>query len=154
MSLPKLMLPDEVAEYLEVTTATLDRWRSTGIGPNYVKVGGSIRYPETALAEYLNSQLQLPTEAQKMQAALLEGRAGVREVQKQRTADMQALDAEDRNVTQANTVAGVTELQMGFAGQAPGAQMVRHFNVPPVSFSNAPAVAVAQAQNGKVPVPK
>lgn len=154
MSLPKLMTPDEVAEYLDVSIATLDRWRSTGIGPNYVKAGGGVRYPETSVADYINSQLQLPSEAQKLQAALLEGRAGVREVQKQRNADMAALDAADRNVTQANEVAGVTQLQMGFAGAAPGAQIERHFNVPPVAFSNAPAVAVAQAQNGKVPVPK
>lgn len=153
MSLPKLMTPEEVAQYLDVSIDTLNRWRANFDGPAHVKIGGRVAYPETAVADYITSQLN-GTAAQAMQAALLEGRAGVREVQKQRTAEMQALDAADHIPQDQQTVAGVTPLTMGVVGAS--GNFERHSTVPGMqTFDNRPTgVAVDNARNGQIPVPK
>lgn len=39
-----LATPDEVAEYLQVTTTALRDWRYRRAGPRYVRVGGHVRY--------------------------------------------------------------------------------------------------------------
>lgn len=36
--------PDALAQRWEVSPATLERWRSEGIGPRYLKLRGTIRY--------------------------------------------------------------------------------------------------------------
>lgn len=36
--------PAESGEYLGLSVATLANWRSAGTGPEYLKVGGRIRY--------------------------------------------------------------------------------------------------------------
>ena len=53
----KLLLPSAVAEILGVTTNTLAKWRCAG-SPSleFVKIGGRIRYPETAVANFLAAQ--------------------------------------------------------------------------------------------------
>ena len=40
----RLLTPQEVAERWAITSYTLLRWRSEGCGPNYVRIGGRIRY--------------------------------------------------------------------------------------------------------------
>jgi hypothetical protein len=35
---------DEVANLLRVKSNTVKKWRSRGIGPNYYKFGGAVRY--------------------------------------------------------------------------------------------------------------
>lgn len=46
----------EVAEYLSVSVSTVRRWRLTGGGPRWVRIGGSsIRYPITDLEAYVAS---------------------------------------------------------------------------------------------------
>lgn len=55
---PILLAPDQVAEFLGVTKATLADWRCKGMGPAYVKVGRLIRYPQSPLDEWLEARTQ------------------------------------------------------------------------------------------------
>lgn len=43
----------EVADWLAISIYTVNRWRSDGVGPRYVAVQGVIRYPESAITEFL-----------------------------------------------------------------------------------------------------
>jgi len=54
-SLSKQQLTDvQVAEYLNVSVSTVRRWRLTGGGPRWVRIGGSsIRYPIADLEAYV-----------------------------------------------------------------------------------------------------
>jgi len=49
----KLMKEAEVAEVLGISTRTIQAWRWKGDGPEYVKVGGSVRYKETDVEAFL-----------------------------------------------------------------------------------------------------
>lgn len=156
MGIPKLLTVDQVAQALDLTPATLERYRANGTGPNYLKVGdgGNIRYLESDVIAYLESCRQLPTESQKMQAALLEGSAQRRAANAQRNADMVALDKADREGNGVVAPVDPYAVTVSNVGQTPGAKMERHWNVPAQSFDNRPVtVAVAPAQNGQVPVP-
>lgn len=42
---PELLAPEQVAEILQVHTSTLERWRFTGHGPSFLKLGSSRRSP-------------------------------------------------------------------------------------------------------------
>ncbi|WP_366932651.1 helix-turn-helix domain-containing protein [Sphingopyxis sp.] len=48
----KFLLEGELARRWRVHIGTLQRWRYRGTGPKYVKVGGRILYPITALEIY------------------------------------------------------------------------------------------------------
>ena len=156
---PKLYDVEAAASLLGLTRSTLDAWRADLVGPNYLKLGGSIRYLKDDLLDWLKSQRQLPTEAQKMQAAILEGSAERRAARKARDKELTDLDAADR-VPQ--PVAGVTELTMGFAGQAPGMvrcdpitgrPIVAQTTVRDISGRADVTCAVADATVGRVPTP-
>jgi len=43
----------EAADYLRLSTRTLERLRCTGLGPKYVKAGRSVRYQQSALDEWI-----------------------------------------------------------------------------------------------------
>ncbi len=44
-----------------VSEATLERWRSEGIGPQYLKLGGRVMYREVDVEAYEASCLRLST---------------------------------------------------------------------------------------------
>ncbi len=46
----------EAAKILKVSPYTLRNWKSKGIGPELVKVGGRIMYSETALENFINNK--------------------------------------------------------------------------------------------------
>ena len=48
-----LAAPDEVAEVLGVARHTLDKWRSEGRGPAYVKVGANVGYRWAAVSDWI-----------------------------------------------------------------------------------------------------
>lgn len=50
--------PEQVAELLQVSARTLERWRAQRIGPPYVKIGHFVRYPQSAVGRYLAQQTQ------------------------------------------------------------------------------------------------
>ena len=142
MSIPKLLTVEQVAEALDLSIATLDRYRANGTGPNFLRVGdgGNIRYLESDVIAYLESCRALPpidgskasTPAQ-IAAAMQSGSAERRAAMKARSDELQALSDADR-VVEIDPSAIVT----GFAGQAPGSIIERHWNVPPVAFDNTP----------------
>ena len=53
----KLIPPEEAAEYLGVTTGTLQTWRSTGKqNLPYVKVGSRVMYPIDGIDSWLDNR--------------------------------------------------------------------------------------------------
>lgn len=54
----------EAAEYLDLAPATLAAWRCTKrvTGPAYVKMGGTVRYPVTALDKFIKINTVTPGE--------------------------------------------------------------------------------------------
>ncbi|AKJ72633.1 excisionase and transcriptional regulator [Gordonia phage GMA2] len=55
MALETLMTADQLSDYLKLSKTLLARWRSQGIGPKFIKVGGSVRYRQSDIEEYVNS---------------------------------------------------------------------------------------------------
>jgi predicted DNA-binding transcriptional regulator AlpA len=51
-----LMTPQELATRWKIKPKTLDNWRSARVGPPHMKIGGSVRYSEKAVAEWLLEQ--------------------------------------------------------------------------------------------------
>jgi len=55
----------KAAQYIERSAATLSRWRQTGFGPKYIKLGrhkqSQILYRLSDLDEWLESQVRLST---------------------------------------------------------------------------------------------
>ena len=47
-----LMTQRELCTSWQVSEATLNKWRSEGIGPIYVKLGGQVRYRRNDVLEY------------------------------------------------------------------------------------------------------
>ena len=51
----------EAARYLRLRPKTLRQWRSIGSGPQYYRVGGSIRYDQKHLEKFLIAKTALNT---------------------------------------------------------------------------------------------
>jgi predicted DNA-binding transcriptional regulator AlpA len=52
-----LLLNDyEVAERASVSVATVRRWRQTGHGPRFLRIGASVRYRPEDVDSWLNSR--------------------------------------------------------------------------------------------------
>ena len=58
-----LLTPQEAAEFLRSKDRTLERWRSTGDGPPFVKVGRKVVYRLTDLNAWLEQQRRTHTGA-------------------------------------------------------------------------------------------
>jgi predicted DNA-binding transcriptional regulator AlpA len=53
-----MLTEKQTAHLLQVKPQTLATWRTKGIGPNYIKLGSSIRYKRQSLLEYIaNNQV-------------------------------------------------------------------------------------------------
>lgn len=54
----QFLTPQQVADRYgkAITPRTLANWRSTGQGPDYVKIGGKVMYPLDALLVWENSR--------------------------------------------------------------------------------------------------
>jgi hypothetical protein len=48
-----LMTTAEVAEALRCSVSSLNKWRCTGSGPEFVYVGSRVRYPRAAVVAYV-----------------------------------------------------------------------------------------------------
>lgn len=46
----------DAAEYLGVAVASLAKWRVTGTGPAFFKIGASVRYRQTDLETWIESR--------------------------------------------------------------------------------------------------
>lgn len=58
-----LMLPTQVANILAIPLRRLYAWKSEGKGPKFVQGGRNIRYRESDLVEYIESNIVDPSEA-------------------------------------------------------------------------------------------
>lgn len=54
----RLLRTEDVAELLDVTVRTLERWRRDGAGPPYVAFGGTIRYHPARVSAWVASHEQ------------------------------------------------------------------------------------------------
>ena len=61
-TLEKYLTSAEVAEAFGVSEATLQRWRRTGFGPTYVRVGRRPRYPLESVEDWLADRTVVTTE--------------------------------------------------------------------------------------------
>jgi predicted DNA-binding transcriptional regulator AlpA len=59
-----LLHPKDAARRLNVSSSWLAKARLSGIGPRYVKIGRSVRYPESSLREYIKGQMRGSTSEQ------------------------------------------------------------------------------------------
>ena len=53
--LDELWTSGQLADYLQVSTGILARWRTNGTGPTFVKFGGNVRYRTADVQAYVNS---------------------------------------------------------------------------------------------------
>ncbi|HEX7082024.1 MAG TPA: helix-turn-helix domain-containing protein [Gammaproteobacteria bacterium] len=51
-----LLRQEAVAEYIDVSMATLEKWRKTGRGPAHIRVGRLVRYRQSDLDRWLRQQ--------------------------------------------------------------------------------------------------
>lgn len=58
----EMMTPTEVAKWLETSDRTLANWRSTGIGPRFVKVGSNVRYRSGDVEAWLEARTVASTQ--------------------------------------------------------------------------------------------
>lgn len=47
----------ELAKYWGVTKSTLQKWRTSGTGPIYIKIGGRVIYPKAYVLEYEKNRI-------------------------------------------------------------------------------------------------
>ncbi len=53
-----LLHPKDAARMLNVSVSWLAKARLSGTGPRYVKIGRSVRYPESAIREFIRSRMR------------------------------------------------------------------------------------------------
>ncbi|WP_344069329.1 helix-turn-helix domain-containing protein [Microbacterium sediminicola] len=53
MAIPRLLTQAEVADILGVSVRTVENWRERCVGPDYVRLVGSVRYTEQAIEAYI-----------------------------------------------------------------------------------------------------
>lgn len=58
---PRLLLQSELASRWRVSRRTLERWRCSGEGPRFCKIGGRITYREIDVIAYESDQLRQVT---------------------------------------------------------------------------------------------
>lgn len=62
VTVPALLTPTQAAEVLGVGTKTLERWRSTGDGPRFVKLSpGTVRYRAVDLNAFVADRIKSNT---------------------------------------------------------------------------------------------
>lgn len=54
-----LLTESQTAERLNRTTSALRYWRSTGTGPNFVRLGRAVRYDADALEQFIQQGLRV-----------------------------------------------------------------------------------------------
>lgn len=57
----ELLRPEEAAKFLRLSASTLARWRCTGNGPRFIKLGGSILYRPEDLQAFIEQRVRKNT---------------------------------------------------------------------------------------------
>lgn len=60
-SLERLLLPEDAAKILNLSTSWLAKARVDGNGPAFVKIGRAVRYREASLRKYIQEQTRTST---------------------------------------------------------------------------------------------
>jgi predicted DNA-binding transcriptional regulator AlpA len=61
---PALLLPQDVAEQLGVSRKALERWRCTGEGPRFVRLGHkTVRYRPEDIEAFIGAKVMISTAA-------------------------------------------------------------------------------------------
>jgi predicted DNA-binding transcriptional regulator AlpA len=60
-SIDPLLHPKEIAKLLNVSGSWLAKSRLTGTGPRFVKIGRAVRYPESAVREFIKAHMRSST---------------------------------------------------------------------------------------------
>lgn len=56
-----LLTPHETAGRLRVSESTLAKWRMTGDGPEFTKMGAKVRYPAPAVERFIANRTRRST---------------------------------------------------------------------------------------------
>ena len=72
-AMPQLLNTRAAAEVLGRSVATMKRWRSEGVGPNWIEIEGRVSYDVAVLLEYI----QKNTRVASVRAAMEEAREAV-----------------------------------------------------------------------------
>ena len=56
-----LLTVHETAALLRCSVHSLNKWRLTGSGPRFVRVGSRVRYPRSALADFIKKSTRVST---------------------------------------------------------------------------------------------
>jgi excisionase family DNA binding protein len=59
--IPPYLSERQVAEALNLSVRTLQRWRLEGRGPLFVRIGRAVRYPQSEIEKFLKSMLRQST---------------------------------------------------------------------------------------------
>ena len=59
--LQHLFKEEEAATFLSLRVATLRKWRWSGTGPPFIKLGGAVRYRRSDLEAYIEAQRRQST---------------------------------------------------------------------------------------------
>lgn len=57
----ELRTTQEAAQRIRSVPATMERWRSQGTGPRFVKIGGKVFYRDSDLDEWVESRVRWNT---------------------------------------------------------------------------------------------
>jgi excisionase family DNA binding protein len=60
----QLFAVTELAKRLGVSESTLNKWRLTGVGPRFVKIGRLVKYRGSDVSEWLERQVRISTSDQ------------------------------------------------------------------------------------------
>lgn len=58
----ELLTPEQLAEYLQVSTAALANDRYLGKGPRFIKLGGKVRYRRSDVLAHLDENVHTRTD--------------------------------------------------------------------------------------------
>lgn len=56
LTMPRLITPEQLADYLGQSLRTLEGWRKRGDGPRYVELPKGVRYREDHIVEWLDAK--------------------------------------------------------------------------------------------------
>jgi excisionase family DNA binding protein len=59
----ELLTPEEAAELLRTRSRTLERWRHTGTGPRFAKIGRRVVYARADITSWVSAQTRQHTGA-------------------------------------------------------------------------------------------
>jgi predicted DNA-binding transcriptional regulator AlpA len=60
-NLDPLLTVHETAELLRCSVHSLNKWRLTGSGPRFVRVGARVRYRRSAIADFIEKSTRVST---------------------------------------------------------------------------------------------